>query len=158
MRQRGFTLIEIIVVIFIISLVTTIILIRTGTLRTQRNISLFAETFYSYLQVCQQQAILQPAVIGVMLERNTYQALYWVTDLEGGHWAPLSRADSFWAPRIIPQDIHLDIVSNSNPQIVIDVSGGMNPVEISIGYSGAAASYRIISSAAGTLTLQGVPR
>jgi len=149
-RSRGFTLVEVIVVIFIIGLVTSIILIRTGGVRFQRNINLFAETFYSFLQVCQQQAILQPAVIGVMLQGETYQAYYWMNDA----WVPLARTDGFWAPRAIPNDIHLYIASNSNPQIVIDASGGMNAFELNISYNGESPSYRIISSAAGLLTLQ----
>lgn len=151
-RLGGYTLVEVIVVIFIIGLVTSLILIRTGTIRFQRKINLFAETFFSFLQVCQQQAILQPAVIGVMLQDDTYQAYYWGDDA----WVPLVRTDGFWAPTIIPNDIHIDIASNSKPQIVIDASGGMNAFELTISYYGEPASFRILSSAAGLLTLQKV--
>lgn len=151
-RQGGYTLVEIIVVIFIISLVTSLLLIRTGTLRFQRKIDLFAETFYSFLQVCQQQAILQPAVIGVILQEDTYQAYYWGEEA----WVPLVRTDHFWEARVIPNDIHLDIASNSKPQIIIDASGGMNAFELIISYYGEQPRFRLISSSAGLLTLQKV--
>lgn len=155
-RQSGFTLIEVIVVIFIIGLVTTLILLRTSGVRSTRDIALFAETFYAFIQVCQQQAILQPAVIGVTIQGDTYQAFYWANDLQGEHWEPLAKRDSFWAARIIPRDIRLDMATNSSPQIVIDTTGGMNAFELNFSYVGETPRFRLISSTAGLLTLQGV--
>lgn len=159
-RQSGFTLIEIIVVITIIAIITSVIILRTGTLRFERKVTVFAEQLQSFIQVCQQQAILQPAVIGIVIQTDRYQAYYFSNERQP-RWRPLAEHDSFWQSRPVPNDIFLQVtttapmsVSMITPQVVIQSSGDFTPFTIDVGYSGEAAHYRLVGSEAGELSLQ----
>jgi general secretion pathway protein H len=159
-RHRGYTLIELIIVILIIGLISAVILLRSGAVRFERKVTVFAEQLQSFIQVCQQQAILQPALIGIMIQADDYQA-YYFSDEEPPHWQSLATRDSFWQIRSVPKDIDLHLSSlNSQktggfaPQIVIQSNGDLTPFTIDIGYVGAAAHYRVLGNDAGEILLQ----
>lgn len=159
-RQTGFTLVEIIVVITIIAIITSFLILRTGTVRFERKVTVFAEQLQSFIQVCQQQAILQPAVIGIVIQTDAYQAYYFSNEREL-RWRPLAEHDSFWQSRSVPNDIFLRVTSSApmnasmvTPKVVIQSSGDFTPFTIDVGYSGEAAHYRLVGSEAGELSLQ----
>ncbi len=159
-RQRGFTLLEIIVVVTIIAIISSIIMLRAGTIRFHRKVMVFAEQLQSFIQVCQQQAILQPAVIGIIIQPTSYQAYYFSNEKQS-QWKVLSERDSFWQSRLIPEDVFLQVSTSApmsttliSPQIVIQSNGNFTPFTIDVGYSGEPARYRIVGSDAGELSLQ----
>ncbi len=159
-RQRGFTLVEIIVVITIIAIITTVILLRTGTIRFERKVTVFAEQMQSFIQVCQQQAILQSTVIGIFILPDRYQAYYFSNEKQA-KWIPLAEKDSFWQSRMIPNDIYLQITTSApmgidqiSPQVVIQSSGDFTPFTIDFGFTNEAAHYRLVGSEVGELSLQ----
>jgi prepilin-type N-terminal cleavage/methylation domain-containing protein len=158
--QHGYTLLELVVVIFIIGLISAVILLRSGTVRFNRKVAVFAQQLQSFIQVCQQQAILQPALIGVMVQANNYQAYYFSQD-QPPHWQALASRDSFWQPRQVPTDIVLRLsiavpnnASGIAPQIVIQPSGDFTPFTIDIGYVGEAARFRVQGNDVGEILLQ----
>ncbi len=162
-RHHGYTLIELIIVILIIGLITSVILLRMGTVRFERKVSIFADQVQSFIQVCQQQAILQPAVIGLVFQPDSFQA-YYFTDTESPTWRSLAEKDSFWQPRLIPKDVFLHITASVpvtrdviTPQVVIQSNGDLTPFVIDLGYVGEPAHYRLTGSDAGDLTLQVLP-
>jgi general secretion pathway protein H len=162
-RHEGFTLIELIIVIVIIGIISTVILLRTGTMRFERKVTVFAEQLQSFIQVCQQQAILQPAVIGVVILPNSYQAYYFSNDHQP-RWRALAEHDSFWQARSVPSDVFLQVSSSApmsgsviTPQVVIQSSGDFTPFTISVGFLGEPARSRLIGSDAGELSLQVLP-
>jgi len=158
--SAGFTLIELIIVIFIIGLVSGVILLRTGTMRFERKTSVYAEQLLSFLQVCQQQAILQPAVIGILFSTDKYGA-YYFEDGPQAKWIAMAGKDSFWKARAIPSDIAVKITATVvfhagviTPQIMIQPSGNLTPFTIDIGYANERSRYRIIGNEAGEIVLQ----
>lgn len=159
-RQAGYTLIELIIVVFIIGLASSMILLRSSSIHFERKVTAFAQQLTSFIQVCQQQAILQPAVIGVVVQSDAFQAYYFVDD-EPPHWQALAARDSFWQVRTIPTDISLLFTASAPinvpglaPQIIIQPSGDLVPFSIDIGYRDAPAHYRLIGNQAGEIYLQ----
>jgi general secretion pathway protein H len=159
-RDHGFTLLELIVVIFIIGLVSSVILLRTGAVRFERKTSVYAQQLESFLQVCQQQALLQPAVIGILFTKDKYGA-YYFEEGKQSRWVALAGKDNFWRAREIPTDIALRITASVafhagviTPQIVIQPSGDLTPFTINIGYANEAPRYRLSGNDAGEIFLQ----
>lgn len=165
-RYAGYTLLELVIVIFIIGLVSAVILLRTGTVRFDRKVSVFAEQLSSFIQVCQQQAILQPAVIGVIIRPDHYEAYYFsenesLSQNAMSTWQSLGVQDSFWKIRGVPSDIALSVnssaplnISGLAPQIVVQPSGDFSAFSIDIGYVGEPARYRLIGNTAGEILLE----
>lgn len=159
-RHQGYTLLELVIVIFIIGLISAVILLRSGTVRFERKVSVFAQQLQAFIQVCQQQAILQPAVIAVYFDAHTYQAYYY-SEGPPESWKALAGRDSFWQARQIPADIFLQINTTVplvrmglSPQIVIQPSGDIAPLTIDIGYNNEAAHYRLTANDVGEIQLQ----
>ena len=159
-RDRGYTLLELIVVIFIIGLISGVILLRTGAMRFERKASVYAQQLESFLQVCQQQAILQPAVIGILFSADKYGA-YYFQEGKQAQWIALAGKDNFWRAREIPNDIALSITASVafhagviTPQIVIQPSGDLTPFSIDIGFAKEAPRYRLSGNNAGEIFLQ----
>lgn len=157
---QGYTLIELIIVILIIGLITTVMLLRMGTVRFERKVSVFADQLQSFVQICQSQATLQPAVIGILFKAESYEA-YYFADGKPAQWQPLAEHDNFWQARPIPKDIFLQVSTSTpsipgliTPQVVIQSSGDLSPFTIDIGYDGESARYRLIGSDAGELSIQ----
>lgn len=159
-RAQGYTLIELIIVILIIGLITTVMLLRMGAVRFERKLSVFADQLQSFVQICQSQATLQPALIGIYFKSDSYQAYYFV-DGKPPHWQPLVEQDNFWQARPIPSDIFLHVSTSTpiipgliTPQVVIQSNGGLTPFTIDLGYVDESAHYRLMGSDVGELSLQ----
>jgi len=71
-NRCGFTLIEILVVILIISIVTSVALLSISR-NENRQLETFTKDLVQTLTLAQEQAMLQPAVLGLAIERHTYQ-------------------------------------------------------------------------------------
>lgn len=159
-RDHGYTLLELIVVLFIIGLISSVILLRTGTVRFERKTSVYAQQLESFLQICQQQALLQPAIIGILFSTDKYGA-YIFEEGTQARWVALAAKDNFWRPREIPSDIALRLTASVavhagviSPQIVIQPSGNLTPFSIDIGYVNEPPRYRISGNDAGEIILQ----
>lgn len=159
-RTQGYTLIELVVVIFIIGLITSVVLFQSGAIRFERKTALYAQQLESFIEVCQQQAILQPAVIGILFSADAYAAYYFEEGVQA-RWVALGNKDSFWKPRPIPRDISLTVnapivfhAGIISPQLVIQPSGDLTPFTIDVGYVDQAAHYRVNGNAAGEIFLE----
>ncbi len=159
-RDQGYTLLELVVVVFIVGLISAVILLRSGTVRFERKPALYAQQLQSFLQVCQQQAILQPAVIGILFSADKFGA-YIFQEGDQAKWVAMAGKDNFWKPRDIPQDLAVRITATVTfhagvitPQIVIQPSGDLTPFSIDIGYTNEPLRYRVSGNAAGEIVLQ----
>ena len=74
-HQRGFTLIEILVVLVIVAIITAVAVMAFGDFGRAREEKLIIEQFTRTMMVAQQQAIFTPTVLRLKLNANGYQFL-----------------------------------------------------------------------------------
>lgn len=159
---RGYTLIEILIVLFIISIVTSVALLSIS--RSQnRQIESFANELTQLLSLAEEQAMLQPNVLGLSIKDDalqfaSYQA---ATDKKKSVWLPL--ANSLLSKHSVPNDVDVSIhvngakvsddeEKNPNPPIVISTNGDMTPFTIYIGKKGEKPRYMIRGETDGKIT------
>lgn len=164
-RATGFTLVEIIVVIFILALASGMILLRVSS-KPPGQLSLqFAKTLKAYLVVVQEQAMLRPSVLGLSLAENGYQVLGYKPDSDAP-WYSMTEVSNFWAPKSVSGNVRLSLTvdaksvsipqrlyASNPPQIFFMPSGEMTPFVLSIGDSEAGYRYQLIGNFAGALQL-----
>jgi len=88
-QRQGFTLVEILIVIFIISIIMTFAVLSLGDLGTSRRIVIAAEQFQSNLRSIQQEALLESTPYGVTFSPKGYLFLQFEITPEGD-WHPLT--------------------------------------------------------------------
>ncbi len=153
-KPSGYTLIEILVVIVIISIVSTVALLTVGHNQNRRMESV-ARQFTQMLTLAEEQAMLQPAVLGLSVTGSSFQFLTYQT-----HWVPLQ--DKALASHSLPDNIVLTLMNSRQledtddsdevtPQIVISTNGNVTPFTLYIGKQGEAPRYVVTGEADGTI-------
>ncbi len=157
-KMKGFTLIEILVVLFIISIVTAVALLTIGK-NEQREVKRFAEELTQILTLAEEQAMLQPTVLGLALNQDSFHfASYQLeTDKKKNYWKPLQ--DNLLGKHRIPSDIEVNIkmgkeskAVSHEPQIIISTNGDLTPFTIYVGKQGEKPLYEIKGDADGNVT------
>lgn len=132
--NRGFTLIEILIVIVIIGITVGFALIAFGDFGASKRIMFSAEQLVNTLRLAQQQSILETSTLGLHIDTNSYQVLRFD---ESSHWQPISNKGIFKV-NYFPQNTLITLVTNSKPlrgapEIIINSSGDMTPFTLSFG-------------------------
>lgn len=155
-RSMGFTLIEILIVMIIISIVASVAVLSIGRNQNKR-IEYMARQIANAITLAEQQAILQPAVLGFSLNTQAYQ--FYRFEEKTQQWQPLS--DSILGKHMIPADILVKISvttkpasdpASSKPQLVIAPSGDLTPFTLWVGKYDEAPLYQITGQSNGTIT------
>ncbi len=127
-RQNGFTLIEVLVVLVIVAIITAVAVMAFGDFGRGRNEKIRAETFGRMVRAAQSQAILMPAVLGLIITPKGYKFYQWVSNQKKPKWIPLSetvlsRPNAFadWF------DVHVKGIAHYDP---VDDSSGKHPAII----------------------------
>jgi len=131
--QRGFTLIEILIVLVIISIISTMILLRfdvhSARPRTVDDVVQHLSMVIGYLQ---EQAVLQPAVLGLKMNVHGYQVMHFSTD---GQWQASSGRGP-WHAYEYSEQIVLQIEGEGTvlgaPDIILYSSGEITPFTLHI--------------------------
>lgn len=158
----GFTLIELLVVIFIISIVTTVTLM-TISRNENRDIETFANELTQMVSLAEEQAMLQPTVLGISLAPHTIQFAALSKD-DVNHqpvWLPLE--DHVLDRYSIPQNIQISLqvagapvslnpATKSIPQIIISTNGDVTPFVMFVGKKGKKPRYAITADADGNVS------
>lgn len=160
--QAGYTLVEILVVLFIISIVTSVALLTIGR-NENKKMETFANELTQMVSLAEEQAMLQPTVLGVSFSKHSFQfaSLQTATDDKKNKWAPSQ--DAILNKHAIPNGIQVRVqvgnetadVSNDtkkNPQIVMSTNGDVTPFTIYIGKTGEKPSYAVIGDADGKIS------
>lgn len=162
MKQAGYTLIEILIVLFIISIVTTVALLSIGY-NENKQMESFANEVKEILTLAEEQALLTPNVLGLSFDEHVFQFARLSFSNDKKKWLLLE--DSILGKHAIPENIQIRIeVGNTflktnhdeegpiNPQIVISTNGDITPFTIYVGKKGSKPRYAIIGDADGNVT------
>jgi general secretion pathway protein H len=155
---KGFTLIEILIVIVIISIVSGIAAL-TITRNQQRDLQNLANSLTHLITLAEEEAILRPAILGLGFTPTQYQFFHYhhqVTEDHPQHWRAMT--DKIFGSHPIPKNIYLRVVVqgksvplNGQPQIIISSSGDIVPLVILIGKTNARPTYQVIGNSNGEI-------
>lgn len=129
--KRGFTLIEILVVIVIIGVTISFAMLSFGDFGASRKAQVSAEQFISYLKLIQHQAILTDSTLGIRLDKEGYQSLRYDQSLG---WQNLSGATIF-QKQLYPTGIIVTARPSSMkvPAITVNSSGEISDFHLDFG-------------------------
>lgn len=156
----GFTLIEVLIVLLIISIVTGMAVLSIRPNEHQQ-IDRFGKTFLNQLELAEEEALLRTVVLGVTLREHDYQFMQWVLGQHGkkGHWEALNHPllNEVFIPRGLKLQLQMNRREKSSnrtnqPQIVISTNGNMTPFDLAVGKSGRKPRFVIHGRENGELT------
>ena len=166
---RGFTLIEILIVMVIISIAVTFAALSVGGFIKARRVEMAAKELSALLPLASQQAILQPAIIGLQIEPHRYAFYRFVINVNTnkGQWQKISK-DLILKPRFLDKNIILSLqlkenifLANSNqknnPQIIFLPSGDNTPFILLITNQGKPPRFQLSGEGNGNFDLKRVP-
>ncbi|MDP2365929.1 MAG: GspH family T2SS minor pseudopilin variant LspH [Ignavibacteria bacterium] len=134
--NRGFTLIEILIVIVIIGITVGFALIAFGDFGESRRVLFSVEQLVNTLKLAQQQAILETSTLGLRIDNTSYQILRFQNS---SGWAPISNKGIFKV-NYFPKNTVITLKTNHKtlqgaPSIIINSSGDMTPFTLGFGNS-----------------------
>jgi general secretion pathway protein H len=132
--NKGFTLIEILVVIVIIGITVGFSLIAFGDFGESKRIIFAAEQLENTLLLAQQQAILESSTLGLYVDNKSYQILKFQN---GSRWHALS-SKSLFKPHYFPKDMIINLkphikANKNSPPMIINSSGETNAFTLNFG-------------------------
>lgn len=158
---RGFTLIEILIVIFIVSIVTTVALLTINRNENKKIESLAGE-MTEMMTLAEENAMLQPMILGLRVNEDSFHfATYQESKEQKPIWSPLQ--DKIFGKHIIPNDVEIKVLVNGEtlsntsekeknmPQIIISTSGDITPFTMYIGKKGKKPRHIIVGEANGSI-------
>jgi general secretion pathway protein H len=161
--QLGFTLGEILIVMLIIAIVASVALLRVGDFSYGKSARDVSRQLVAYCRVTQQQAILQPAVLGLEINQRGYQAFRFDEDSQA--WVSLNQDDHFWREQRVPETIQMEVsvdsqalsfpttVTQHSPQIIFSPSGELSPFSIQIRQRGKSDVYAVKGNFVGLIEM-----
>lgn len=149
LKLRGFTLIEILVVILIISITLGFAMLAFGDFGEKRSIVTAAQQFANYVTLVRQEAILESTTLGIHVNQDGYDAMRFK---EPNTWQPMSQ--HIFHHKNFPKRtiIHFKTKTN-NPSIIVNASGDMTAFELSFGSARASAMATVMGKSDGYITV-----
>jgi general secretion pathway protein H len=114
-RARGFTLIEILVVIVIIGIITAGVVLAVSVTGQDRQLEDESERLMALMNYAREQAELQTRELGLLLTDHSYQFLAF--DPRRGMWAEVQEDDALRL-RKLPQDLRVRLVVEAREVIL----------------------------------------
>lgn len=105
-RSAGFSLIELLVVIIVIGIVTSMVLLSAGVLRDDREIRVEARRVMSLLEVAQDEAMMQGREFGIEVMTDSYRFVEF--DPFTNEWTELLGDDTFRL-RQLPENAEFEL-------------------------------------------------
>ena len=160
---KGFTLIEIMVVLIIIGVVLSFVTLSVGNGRQTQQLQQEAQRLASLLTLASQEAILQAKEFGVAFTPEGYRFYEWQGQTK---WYALNNDDLFY-PRTLPPAISLafyfaneplQLEEKANqPQLLLLSSGEFTPFEIRlITKSNTQGYYQLTGNIIGHINIQAI--
>ena len=158
--NTGYTLLEILVVLVIISIVAGMAILTLGR-NDNKMLQAFTQEFVQTLTLAEEQALLQPATLGLVLTNHSFGFYEYNETRSQAAWKPLM--DQELGLRKIPADIQIILkiankilpqeqLTGETPTILISTNGTLTPFTILIGKKNKKPRYKLIGQADGTIT------
>ena len=149
----GYTLIEILIVLFIISIVTSIAMLSIGR-NDNKQMESFANEMIQVLTLAEEQAMLEPNVLGISFDERSYRFVK-LQEKEGKkNWLPME--DEALDKHLIPGNVHVSLSmgyhDEARPQIIISTNGDVTPFTLYVGKPNEKPRYVITGDADGNIT------
>jgi general secretion pathway protein H len=163
---RAFTLIEMLVVLVIVAIVTTLAVLAFSGRADAREIRITGESLAQVMTVASQEAVIYPGVLGLRFDAHGYH--FYRYDLRymqmGGGWT-LLKNDNLSRPNAFPAGVMVHVIhrenydvhtSNVDPEIVFYPNGQVSPVTIALTNTQKKPVYHLAVQSNGTTTLKEV--
>ncbi len=162
--MRGFTLIEILVVMFIVGLMFSLAVLKVGEGGQQENVRREAERFRALLMLAQERAVLEAREFSISFTEDGYGFLV----LEEDAWQSITD-DELFRDREWPEGVSFELTANDlpvelvdpedeekgpTPHVLVLSSGELTPFELRVYAGDGAIAYRIEGKVQGETTLQ----
>lgn len=154
--QRGFTLIEVMVVVVIIGVLINFVSLSIGRNSPADQLKTEAKRLSSLIGLASEEALLRSALIGVDISEEEYRFVR----LEEGVWQPME--DNLFRSRKLPEGMEFTIASTQQtgedeeeniPEIILLNSGEMTPFELKLSSDNVESYYRLSGDEIGERTL-----
>ncbi len=158
--QRGFTILEILVVVAVISIIASTILLNTSFSRPENALKKHAVELAKTLQLLMQEAVLEDRNFAISVEPGRYQIL----EYDGENWTPSEDRFLLGLQRKYPFEdeisidkavIKIEKTEKPVPHILILSSGEMTVFEWEIIDRSNQLRVRLQSSLLGKITMEG---
>jgi len=171
-RAQGFTLLEILVVLVIISVMVSMVTLSFNVLGPDREVEDQTRRFWALLRQAREEAEIQALDLAVYVSATDYEFLRF--DTRHNEWRQITD-DNLYAPRTLPEGLRLRVWLEGRelvlkpglpdrskkdenqkwpPQLTILSSGDVVPFEMQIERDAAPALWRMTSLADGDLRIE----
>lgn len=145
-KVKGFTLIEILVVILIISIISGIA-VTTLTSNQEKELALTAGSITQIILFAEENALLRPATLGLALTPTTFQ--FFIHQDQGQPWLPLN--EQVFSTHVLPEGTQLSlkiadkiVPLDGKPRIIFSQNGDITPFKLYLGKNGNKLLYQIV--------------
>ncbi|MDX1588855.1 MAG: type II secretion system minor pseudopilin GspH [Oleiphilaceae bacterium] len=121
LQQRGFTLIELMVVLIVIGLLVSLVGLNMGGGGERRQLEENTRELYLKMQAASEEAVISNREIGLLLEEDSYRFINY--NLEEQVWEP--RQDRRLPPSAVPEWMNLDLQTEGQEE-ALTTRGGNN--------------------------------
>lgn len=125
-RQYGFTLLEILVVVFIVAVVASTAVVSIGILRDDRDLEREADRAVALLKLALDDAVLQGRDFGMEFLRTGYRFVEY--DPDGGRWADVP-LDPLLGAHTLPEGLELELYIDDRSVRLADTPMRFDPVD-----------------------------
>ncbi len=139
-RNAGFTLLELLVVLFIIGVVASIVVVSIVGSDHKSIVRHEANRMVRTIEIARREATLRNELWGVMLDTNQYEFMQY--DFKSDEWLPIDRRpysgmvlkEDYLLRYTIPDAIHNEGAEDEGPmpQIVIEPTGEITPFQVDV--------------------------
>ena len=159
--QRGFTLLELMVVLVIIGIILTFVVLSAGGDKRAEQMQREVQRLAALIELASDEAVMRSEQLAIRFTDSSYEFM----TLQGNDWQPLSD-DRPLRPRTLPEgiELHLELQDNPPPEITAEdselpqvfllSSGEMTPFILTLSAPETEQQYLLKASLLGRLELE----